>query len=129
MAKQPIVPKFHTKDEFKEKCRLASTCDLSAPEQVANSTMVDFIVLLLREFQDWSFELEMSQGILSSVQYLLTLEILRDELANVLFIHGVPTDSQVQTTLRLLFLTSSTRHSLVTHKRTQSLVSAWSSKE
>lgn len=128
MSKQTIEPKFLTKEEFKEKCRLASTCELDAPEHIANSDMVEFIVLLLREFQAWSSELQMSHEILSSVQYLLRSGTVRDELANVLFNRGVPTNSQVETTLRLLFLVASTRHSLVTHKRTKSALSAWSSR-
>ncbi len=128
MSAATITPHFKTKDDFVEQCRLASDCDWSAPASVDNLAVVGFIVMLLRHFRSWCDELRMSHEALTSVQYLLSSQNIRNELADVLFAHGEPSESQLDTTFRLLFLAASTRHSLVASRTKDKLYSSWSAK-
>jgi hypothetical protein len=119
---------FKTKEQFIEGCRFASACDLANPASVSDVVIVGFIVPLLGHFRTWCNELGMSPEILTSVQYLLRSQNVRNELAHILFSRGAPSDAQLETTFRLLFLTASTRHSLVASRTTEKLLSDWSAK-
>jgi len=113
-----------TKDDFVELCRRASKYDFQALPTCTDFALVQFATLLQHDFRRWSGDLGVSCEMLESVQYILSYEMLRDELATVLFIHGEPNDDQLETTFRLLFLVAHSRHSLVTATKKRPVATA-----
>lgn len=94
-------------EEFAELCKFAAEIGLpNLDSSWGSSTEIGFMVMLLTRFNDWVQQTGLSYDVLDSVQILLHLlrsDSLRTKLANIAFKHGLPTDSQIDSTLRLLF--------------------------
>ena len=129
-----ISPQFNTsqvssQEEFVELCKFAAEIGLpNLDSSRGSSTEIGFMVMLLTRFNDWVQQTGFSYDVINSVQILLRSDSLRDELANIAFKHGVPTDSQIDTTLRLLFQAAVCRHKVVTAAAARQTLKNWAAK-
>ena len=104
---------FQSEEEFLEFCEFASHCDLNRPASFGDDRQWPSVLLLLNHYFVWSLEVEIEFSILASIQKLLRSRAVCSELATALFRHGTPTDSQAETTFRLLFLAALCRHRMI----------------
>jgi hypothetical protein len=113
-------------EEFAELCKFAAEVGLpNLDSSRGSSTEIGFMVMLLTRFNDWVQQTGFSNDVLKSVQFLLRSDSLRIELANIAFKHGAPTDSQIDTTLRLLFQDAACRHKMVTAAAAKQELKSW----
>lgn len=101
-------------EEFLELFEFAGTCDMANSDPKIEPAQFAFITILLQSFKRWQIDTGLTLDVMPSVQYVLGFEQLRRELTEVLFKHGSPTESQIETAFRLLFQLAYIRQQLVT---------------
>ena len=109
-----------SREEFVDLFEFASTCNMSNSEPSSERAKCAFIAILLESFTHWQEHTGFDSDVMPSVQFALCIAQLRHELTEVLFKHGQPTKSQIETTFRLLFQVAYVRQQLVTRAETKS---------
>jgi hypothetical protein len=108
-------------DEFLEHFKFAGTCDFSTSAPNIDPIKLAFVAILLASFKQWQRHTGFDSEVIQSVQQALRFQKLREELTAVLFNQGQPTDSQLETTFRLLFQVAYVRQLLVSNTKEKAM--------
>jgi predicted ATPase len=103
-----------SRDEFMELFEFASKCNATVAAANIKPAEYAFISILLATLEQWRPDAAFEANVIASVKYALGIHQIRLELTEVLFKHGAPTRSQIETVFRLLFQVAYIRQQLVT---------------
>ncbi len=103
-----------SREEFLELFEFASKCDATKSAANIKPAEFAFITILVGTLKQWRPHAGFESNVISSVKYALGIHQIRLELTDVLFKHGSPTMSQLETVFRLLFQVAYIRQQLVT---------------
>jgi hypothetical protein len=112
-SNQPPDFSTYTPEEFHALFEFVGKCDFTSSDSITDPVKLAFVAILLASFKQWQERTGSDADVIQSVQYALRFEQLRKELAAVLFHHGPPTESQLETTFGLLFQVAYIRQQLV----------------
>ena len=108
-----------SRDVFLELFEFASKCDTTKSDANIKPAEFAFITILLATLKQWHPLAGFESNVIASVKYALGIHQIRLELTEVLFKHGSPTKSQLETVFRLLFQVAYIRQQLVTKAQTE----------
>ena len=103
-----------SRDEFMELFEFASKCDATKSAANIKPAEFEFITILVATLKQWRPLADFESNVIASIKYALGIHQIRLELTDVLFNHGSPTTSQLETVFRLLFQVAYIRQQLVT---------------
>jgi len=103
-----------SREEFLELFEFASKCDATKSAANIKPAELAFITILVETLKQWRPHAGFEANVIASVKYALGIHQIRLELTEVLFKHGAPTMSHLETVFRLLFQVAYIRQQLVT---------------
>ena len=103
-----------SREEFLELFEFASKCDATKSSANIKPAEFAFITILVATLKQWRPLVGFESNVIASIKYALGIHQIRLELTDVLFKHGSPTTSQLETVFRLLFQVAYIRQQLVT---------------